>query len=491
VCSFSVLQALPARRSSGLLLSALCLLSAPRPATPDSSSAAAATAAAGSAASMCGAWRVREAATRAMAPFVAAEASRGGAARAALAAESLLPSALEALRDPVAAVRHAAAAALAPLLAAADAGASATSSPASSPASAAAEAVASAGHLDDACATLRRFASSPDYLERQAFVAACDALAGLACAPPDAAGGVSNCAASARRLMTREFAPLLLSLAEDGVPAVRCAVGRALGRRFEAGRAEAEASGLGAGSEPRAALARLACDEDAETRRGACDGAAAAAAAARESGGGAASGVSGLGGGGGGAQPARAKMPLKVGLLQRRAGVGADGGGGGGSSAGLVPPMPTIGRAASAAEGSGSLGPGRAPSPAASPRAAPAAPPPAPPPPQPALQPLQPRPPPAGAPPVRRGAAVPLPAPRGTRPPLLPGLLQRRTASGGAAAEDESPRAEQEGRGGGGGSVSPPRALSASLRRVSLDRGAEQLEAVLLPSPRARAGSSY
>jgi hypothetical protein len=477
-------QALPARRSSGLLLSALCLLSAPRPATPDASSAAASSAAAaaqaGSSAALCGAWRVREAAARTMGPFVAAEAARGGAARGALAAESLLPSALEALRDPVSAVRHAAAAALAPLLAAADAGASATPSPASSPASAAAEAVASAGHLDDACATLRRLASSPDYLERQAFVASCDALAGLACAASAAT------ASSARRLMTREFAPLLLSLAEDAVPAVRCAVGRALGRRFEAGCAEAEASGLGGGSEPRAALARLACDEDGETRRGACDGAAAAAAAARESGGGI----------GGAAPPARAKMPLKVGLLQRRAGAGADGG----SSTGLVPPMPITGRAASAAEGSGTLASLRAPSPAASPRAAPLPPlpasPPSPPPQQqqPALQPLQPRPPPAGALQPRRAGTAPLPVARGARPPLLPGLLQRRSASGGTVVDDD---ATDDGR--KGSSVSPPRALAAALRRVSLDRaaaaaatgGAELDAAVLLPSPRARAGSSY
>ncbi len=439
-CALEFVAALPERRRSAALLPALCALSAP-PSPPGDAACARLSASGGSGggaarrdAALCGAWRVREAAARAMDPFVAAEAA-ASPARGALAAETLLPSALEALQDPVAAVRHAAAAALAPLLVAAGPAAAAT---------------AASDELADACAALRRIATSGNYLQRHAFVAACDALAARAAG----AAGAGDGDAHARRLLQNELVPMLLSLSEDPVPSVRCAVGAALGRRFASGRAEA--AGLGAGSEARSVLARLACDGDAETRRAARDGSEAAHA---------------------GAQLPRAKMPLKVGLLQRR-GLGS-GLTGAPAQPPLRPVMPSQGRAASAAEGSGSAP--EQPLRVASPRELPDS-----------LRPVLPRRSATGAPVVAgapRAAAPPL---RGVRPPLLPGLLQRRTASGGSLAGSEDDRQGEgdthNGSSGGGGEVSQESPLASMVRRLALERGSVLAP---LPPPRARAGSSY
>jgi hypothetical protein len=340
----------------------------------------AAPAAAAAAGVPCGAWRVREAASRALAPLAAAEAAVSRV-RGMLAAGTALPAALAACRDPVAAVRTAAAAAAAPLLAAA-----------------AGDGEASA----IACDAMRQLGSSPDYLLRLSFVAACDALAALACAG----------AAPARQLLLRELAPLLLSLSEDAVASVRCALAAALGRHSLTSGGW-EAAGLGAGSAPRAALGKLATDFDAETRRvvGAARVAAAAAAAAAPS-----------------VKPGAGarKMPLKVGLLQRRSVEPPAA-----LPAAKTPPRPVLGAAAAAAEGSGSApAPAQAASRAASPpqwggreEATP-------------------------SPPASAGSK---PAPARQRPALQPGLLQRRSLGSPA-----SPKAES------------PAAAAAALRRVTL-----------------------
>ena len=166
----------------------------------------------------CGAWRVRAAAMAAMervgndslSAFAAGEdgniVDASAPAAAADVAETLLPTALAGTRDPAAAVRSAAADACATLLAIVNRGAS--GGPESSII------------LADACTALRTSGASGDYLQRLTFVRSCSVLAGFADAPRH------PLAQSACRLLQRELAPLLLSLADDPVASVRCAVAR-------------------------------------------------------------------------------------------------------------------------------------------------------------------------------------------------------------------------------------------------------------------------
>jgi len=238
----------------------------------------------------CGGWRARCAAAEAMsalahqahALFCAdppLDGEQDDAAGAAEAVERLLPCALAATRDPVAAVRASAAGATAALLAACVRGG-----------------VGSQGRVvGEACGALRVAAASGDYLQRLTFVRTCAALALLA------ADHSARLGTAAATLLQRELSPLLLSLIDDPVPAVRSALALALA---------AGTIRWAGDSELRDARRRLAADADAETRRCASLAIAAHQAAAAH------------------AAPhaqhklpssVAAKHPPKLGLLQRRA----------------------------------------------------------------------------------------------------------------------------------------------------------------------------
>ena len=250
----------------------------------------------------CGAWRVRAAAFQAIEgtgrdaqSLFASDADGATSAAAADVAETMLPTALAGTRDPAAAVRAAAADASATLLAVVGHGAG------------------DSAILTDACSALRGSGASGDYMQRLAFVRACSLLAGFAVSHP-------QLAPSASRLLQRELGPLLLSLANDQVASVRCAVARVLC----GAPATAEAPALSGAPRPiswattgelRDVRLLLENDTDPETRRWARPLPGAASAALSLSAGEASSPLlkaprpSGI----------AAKHPLKLGLLQRRA----------------------------------------------------------------------------------------------------------------------------------------------------------------------------
>ena len=161
----------------------------------------------------CGAWRVRaagfeaiEGAARDAQSLFPTDSDGAASAAAADVAETMLPTALAGTRDPAAAVRAAAADASATLLAVVCHGAGDGS-----------DAI-----LTDACSALRGSGASGDYMQRLAFVRACSVLASFADSP------THQLAPPASRLLQRDLAPLLLSLANDPVASVRCAVARVL-----------------------------------------------------------------------------------------------------------------------------------------------------------------------------------------------------------------------------------------------------------------------
>lgn len=211
-----------------------------------------------------GAWRTRVAAAAASSTLLssvltgAAPLCGRDSSGLCLSLFELLPALAVGCKDPVAAVRDAAAAAAALGMVALRCSAACLTG---------AEAEDAAGGADDAEGALCGLAHSTHHAQRAAFAAVASHLA-EAVARPGARGGVAGAAAAALR--SPLFSSTLLSLAADRVPALRCAAAAVLRRVVAAGGGEGEGEGEGKGvfahARAVAALSALSRDADAETR---------------------------------------------------------------------------------------------------------------------------------------------------------------------------------------------------------------------------------